>query len=519
MLFFYRQCMIFLWIQFFQMNIIQTSYIRYLSLTNNINHLTYYSTLKWFYVASIDSISIYDDNLTLLQNITIENSYANDDDDDDDICKINSCQCLNNLMNNSDEVILDRNRRSKLIQLLNLQNSFDQNNYNLILYLEKDNNIGNKPYLIDCWSLQQGSCIVRNALNLSDIYYQPNKKNSRQKFLFNTDSTIPNHIFPFHFKLNKCNNTPTYLFLTSTFKKNLIISNNREKSDDLTDLLYLQCLEQAQRRTIALRAFVYNDEIKNSQHYVNKSQVMPRNITVAKDSIMKRQVVNIESFINKTRSSSNNNKSHLTSNAGISQSPSTISMISDDHVTNTNNNNNNNNNNTSSSMNFNEQGVFLNINDYCPEQLSVVRSIYTDFFERESSDKFRLFQDIIYDKNDSAIYVFTNQQYVSKIVRLCEGQISFRHYVELQINCGNDYKLIQKVKLIKYQNNKQYLLTIASKPKTNHSLEPSINSHSAICLYNLDQIRNAFIDNIIDLSKGNISLGMAWLHGESVIVR
>ncbi len=510
MLFFYRQCMIFLWILFFQLNIIQTSYIRYLSLINNINHLTYYSPLKWFYVASINSISIYDYNLTLLQNISIQNSDVNDDD----ICQINPCQCLNNLTNNNDDSISDRNRRSKLIQSsLNLQNSFDQNNYNLILYLEKNTKIKNKPYLIDCWSLQQGSCIVRNALNLSDIYYQPNKKNSAQKFLFNTDSTIPNHIFPFHFKLNKCNNTPIYLFLTSTLKKNFILSNPREKSDDLTDLFYLQCLEQAQRRTIALRAFVYDDEIKKSQDYVNKTMVIPRNITVVKESIMKRQTENIESFINKTRSSSSNNtKSPVTSNISISQSSSTIS---DDHVTNTNNNNNN----TLSSINLiREQGPFLNINDYCPEQLSVVRSIYTDFFERESSDKFRLFQDIIYDKNDSSIYLFTNQQYVSKIIRLCEGQISFRHYVELEINCGNEYNLIQKVKLIKYQN-KQYLLTIASKSKTFHSLEPSINSHSAICLYDLDQIRNAFIDNIIDLSKGNISLGMAWLHGESVIVR
>jgi hypothetical protein len=502
--------MIFLWILFFQLNIIQTSYIRYLSLINNINHLTYYSPLKWFYVASINSISIYDYNLTLLQNISIQNSDVNDDD----ICQINPCQCLNNLTNNNDDSISDRNRRSKLIQSsLNLQNSFDQNNYNLILYLEKNTKIKNKPYLIDCWSLQQGSCIVRNALNLSDIYYQPNKKNSAQKFLFNTDSTIPNHIFPFHFKLNKCNNTPIYLFLTSTLKKNFILSNPREKSDDLTDLFYLQCLEQAQRRTIALRAFVYDDEIKKSQDYVNKTMVIPRNITVVKESIMKRQTENIESFINKTRSSSSNNtKSPVTSNISISQSSSTIS---DDHVTNTNNNNNN----TLSSINLiREQGPFLNINDYCPEQLSVVRSIYTDFFERESSDKFRLFQDIIYDKNDSSIYLFTNQQYVSKIIRLCEGQISFRHYVELEINCGNEYNLIQKVKLIKYQN-KQYLLTIASKSKTFHSLEPSINSHSAICLYDLDQIRNAFIDNIIDLSKGNISLGMAWLHGESVIVR
>ncbi|CAF2649410.1 unnamed protein product [Rotaria sp. Silwood2] len=421
-----------------------------------------------------------------------------------------------------DDVSTDRYRRSRLIQSLNLQNSIDQNNYNFILYLETENKIDNKPYLIDCWSLQSGSCIIRNALNLSKIYYQQistNEKNHAQKFLFNTDPTIPNHIFPFHFKFNKCNNTPTYLFLTSTLRKNFILSNQKEKSDDLTDRVYVQCLEQAQRRTIALRAFVYDDGIRKLQNYVNKStitKVKQRNITVFKDSIMKQESVHIENSMNKTRSSSHNNKSNLTSIIGVSRTSSTNPMASDDYVTNKNNNTNN--NKTSSFFNYiHEQIPFLNINDYCPEQLSVVRSIYTDFFEHESSDKFRLFQDIIYDENNSSIYLFTNQQYVSKIIRLCEGQISFRHYVELQINCGNEYTLIQKVKLIKFNNNKQYLLTIASKSKTLHSLEPSINSHSAICLYELDQIRNAFIENILDLSKGNVSLGMAWLHGESVI--
>ncbi len=499
MLFFYRRYLIFLWIEFFQLYIIQTSYVQHISLSNSINHLTYYPPLKWIYVASINSLSIYDENFRLLQNISIQDLSLNEYE----LCQLNPCQCLNNLTTNDNE----RNLRSKSFD------SLDQNNYNLILYLEPDNQIRNKPYLIDCWSLQQGSCIVRNALNLSDIYYQyksTNSKNSAQNFLFNTDSFVSNHLVPFHFKLNKCNNTPTYLFLSSTLKKNFIVSNNREKSDDFTDLIYLQCLEQAQRRTIALRAFVFDDEITNSDDYVNKSVLITNN-TVVKDSVMKRQVVNVEYFINKTRSSSNNNKSHVTSNTSSS------STISNDHVTSTNKNKNN---NISSSNNFiHEQGPFLNINDYCPEQLSVVRSIYTDFFERESSDKFRIFQDIIYDRNDSAIYLFTNQQYLSKIIRLCEGQISFRHYVELEINCGIEYSLIQKVKLIQLPNNKQYLLTIASKPKTIHSLEPSINSHSAICLYELDLIRNAFIDNILDLAKGNISLGMAWLHGESVIVR
>jgi hypothetical protein len=459
------------------MNIIQTSYVRHLSLTNNINHLTYYSRLKWLYVSTINSLSIYDDNLTLIQNLTIQKSH------DYDVCKINPCQCLNN--NQTDDLTSDRTRRS---------NFHDQNNYNLILYFEKNHQIENQPYLIDCWSLQPGSCIIRNALNLSNIYSQQsltNENNFAQKFLFNSDSTIPDHIFPFHFKFNKCNNTPTYLFLTSTLKKNFFAS----KSDDLTDIFYLQCLEQTQRRTIALRAFVYNDGRKILQPYVNKSMI------TTKTTIMKRQSVNIENSINKTRTTS--------SLTNISSTSSTISMGSDDHIT-----------NASSSRNFlHEHGPFLNINDYCPEQLSVVRSIYTDFFERESSDKFRIFQDIIYDDNDSALYVFTNQQYISKIIRLCEGQISFRHYVELQINCGNDYTLIQKVKLIKFKNNKQYLLTIASKPKTSNSLQPSINSHSAICLYDLNQIRNAFINNILDLSKGNVSLGMAWLHGESVFVR
>ncbi|CAM4743164.1 unnamed protein product [Rotaria magnacalcarata] len=505
------------------MNIIRPSHIRHLSVLNKIHHVTYYSPLKWLYVASIDSISIYDDNLTLVQNISTKTSYLNDYD----LCQINPCQCLNNLTNdynnnNDEDLTSDRYRRSKLIQSLNLQHSTDHNNYNLLIYLETENQIANQPYLIDCWSLQVGSCIIRNALNLSQIYYQQisttNEQNQAQKFLFNTDSKIPNHIFPFHFKFNKCNNTPTYLFLTSTLKKNFATPNPKEKSDDLTDRFYFQCLEQAQRRTIALRAFVYDDEVKKPEHYVNKSMnatVKLRNSTVVKESIMKHQNVHVENSINTTRSSSNNNISNLTSVKAISRTSSTASMIPDDHVTNINKNKNN---SASSEFNFiHEQVPFLNINDYCPEQLSVVRSIYTDFFERESSDKFRIFQDIFYDENNSAIYLFTNQQRVSKIIRLCEGQISFRHYVELQITCGNDYTLIQKVKVIKLNNNKQYLLTIASKPKTSSSIEPSINSHSAICLYELDQIRNAFIENILDLAKGNVSLGMAWLHGESVI--
>ncbi|CAF4765210.1 unnamed protein product, partial [Rotaria socialis] len=224
----------------------------------------------------IDSISIFDDNLTLVQSISTKNSYLNDYD----ICQINPCQCLNNLTNdynnnNDEDLTSDRYRRSKLIQSLNLQHSTDQNNYNLLIYLETENQIKNQPYLIDCWSLQAGSCIIRNALNLSQIYYQQisttNEQNQAQKFLFNTDSKIPNHIFPFHFKFNKCNNTPTYLFLTSTLKKNFATPNPREKSDDLTDRFYFQCLEQGQRRTIALRAFVYDDEIKKPEHYVNKS--------------------------------------------------------------------------------------------------------------------------------------------------------------------------------------------------------------------------------------------------------
>ncbi|UJR28522.1 hypothetical protein I4U23_009760 [Adineta vaga] len=515
---FYQRCLLCLWSLLFQNNIVQTSYIRHLTLPNQINHLTYSSSLKWLYVASVDSLAIYDNNLTLLQNISSQNSYSNDYE----LCKMNPCQCLHNSLNNNsnDDLIADRNRRSKFSRSIDSSNRIDSNNYNLILYLEHENKLDNKPYLIDCWSLQSGSCIIRNALNLSDIYYSQTTldadQNPSQKFLFNTDLTIPNHIIPFHLKLNKCNNTPIYLFLSSTLKKNFVMMNNKEKIDNLTEHFYLQCLEQSQGRTIALRAFVFNNGMKKTPHYVNKQLILTdmssQNVTIVQDSIIKRQVLNNTNSINVTRSSSLDNSTHLISSRSISQFSSTLPTISDDHVTNQNYNKT-----SSSNRLVDRQNPFLNINDYCPEQLSVVRSIYTDFFERESPDKFRLFQDVIYDKKDSAIYVFTNQQYVSKVVRLCEGQISFRHYVELQINCGIDYTLIQKVKLIQMKNNKQYLLTIASKPKTLNSLEPSMNSHSAICLYDFDQIRNAFINNILDLAKGNVSLGMAWLHGESVI--
>lgn len=500
MLFSSRIWMIFFSIELLHFNLIHSTYVRHLFLSNSINHLTYYSPLKWFYVASINSLTIYDENFLLLQNVSIENLALNEQD----ICQRNPCQCLNNFThdNPDDSIHSERNRRSKI-------HGMDLNNYNLILYLESNHQIQNQPYLIDCWSLQPGSCIVRNALNLSIIYYQHksiDERNSQAKFLFNTDSFTSNHIFPFHLKLNKCPNTPTYLFLTSTLKKTWILP----KSDEWTDAIYGQCLEQAQRRTIALRSLISDDEITTPRSYVNKSlitTVIARQSTaVVKGSIMKRQVVNVKSSINKTRSLSNNNALHL--------SASSSSSSNVDHVTNITYATN-----VSSTTNyFDEQGPFVNINDYCPEQFAVLRSIYTDFFERESAEKFRLFQDIIYDEDDSAIYVFTNQQYRSKIIRLCEGQISFRHYVELEINCGIEYTLIQKVKLVRLSSKKQYLLIIASKPQSNDSLQPSIDSHSAICVYELEQIRQAFIENVLDLSKGNVSLGMAWLHGESVIV-
>ncbi|CAF1616037.1 unnamed protein product, partial [Adineta ricciae] len=511
----YHRCLLFLWTLFVQNNVIQTSYIRHLTLPSSINHLTYSSSFKWLYVASTDSLSVYDDNLTLVQNISLANSYSNDDE----LCQINSCQCLHNSLNNNnnnpDDIIADRSRRSKFSRSIDPLNSFNRNNYNLLLYLERENTIDNQPYLIDCWSLQSGSCVIRSAVNISNVYYQQtaiDAKNPRQKFLFNTDSTIPSHIFPFHFKLNKCNDTPIYLFLSSTLRKNLVGMNTREKTDNVTELFYDKCLEQSQGRTIALRAFVFNNGIKRVVQNVNKP-LIPRdvssleNFTIVRDSITKRQVYNQTDSINGTRSTLIDDRTRVRSSRSSSQFSSTVSTISDGHITNS----------SSTLPRFDEPNPFININDYCPEQFSVVRTIYKDFFERESPDKFRLFQDVIYDKKDSAIYVFTNQQHVSKVVRLCEGQISFRHYVELQINCGNDYTLIQKVKLVQTKDNKQYLLTIASKPKALDSLEPSISSHSAICLYNFDQIRNAFIDNILDLAKGNVSLGMAWLHGESTI--
>ena len=490
-----RPWLIFLAMEYFlQLNhfVQTTSYVRHLFLSNSINHLTYYPPLKWFYVASINSLSIYDENFLLLQNTSIQQDLSSNEQNP---CQINPCQCLNNLTNdNSDEqqqFNAERNRRSKLP-------SIDSNNYNLILYLETDHHIENQPYLIDCWSLQPGSCIVRHAFNLSKIYYQHKSSSSQTKLLFNTDSIVSNHIFPFHLKFNKCPTTPTYLFLTSTLKKTWILSTNREKSDEFTDAIYGQCLEQAQRRTIALRSFISDDEITRSRSYVNKSLITPDTSRQSVAMVMKRQVVNVKSSMNKTRSTLSSSSSNTSTDHVMQASDS---------------------NNVSSTMNFfDEQRPFVNINDYCPEQLSVLRSIYTDFFERESPEKFRIFQDIIYDRNDSAIYVFTNQQHRSKIIRLCEGQISFRHYVELEINCGIEYTLVQKVKLVQMPNKKEYLLIIASKPRASDSLEPSIDSHSAICSYELEQIRNAFIDNVLDLAKGNVSLGMAWLHGESVIV-
>ena len=515
----YRPGLVFLWILSIPMLIAPSSYVRHLSLVTDINHLTYFSSSKWLYVSSINSLAIYDHNLTLLQHISIQNTTEKNFDP----CAINSCQCLHNTTeSDSEHPGPDRDRRSQSTSA----HAIDSNNHNLILYLETENQIENQPYLIDCWSLQTGSCIVRNALNLSDIYYQQQPDDSQyqvHKLLFNTDAMAPNHVFPFHLKLNKCNSTPTYLFLTSTLRKNLLNSNNREKVESRTDRFDLQCLEQAQRRTIALRAFVDTDERRKSSistHQNTGASLTPSsNSTIHTNSWMQQQTVPRENALNNTRPSSNNNKSNLLSSASLLQSSSMISMASDAPPLNSKDPINQTSSAPFSMTYTQEQGPFVNINDYCPEQLSVLRSIYTDFFERESSEKFRLFQDIVYDREDAAIYVFTNQQHHSKVIRLCEGQISFRHYVELPIHCGDEYTLIQKVKLLPGENGKEYLLVIASKPRTSHSLEPSVHSHSALCVYEFDQIRNAFVDSVLDLAKGNVSLGMAWLHGESVIVR
>ena len=518
----YQPGLVFLWILSVPTLIIAaSSYVRHLASVTDINHLTYFSSFKWLYVASINSLTIYDDNLTLLQHVSIENITEKNIDP----CAINPCQCLHNVTESDNEHgAADRNRRSQSASA----HSIDANNYNLILYLEQENRIENQPYLIDCWSLQTGSCIVRNALNLSDIYYRQQTADDpqhAQKLLFNTDSSAPNHVFPFHLKLNKCNSTPTYLFLTSTLRKNLLNSNNREKLDNRTDRFDLPCLEQAQRRTIALRAFVDTNERRQSSTSSYKSSAAtlttPRNAAIHLHSWTQQQhaAASRENSLNNTRPSSNNNKSNLRSSASLLQSSSMISMASDAHPLNSKDPINQTSSSSLSMTYTQEQGPFVNINDYCPEQLSVLRSIYTDFFERESSEKYRLFQDIVYDRQDAAIYVFTNQQHHSKVIRLCEGQISFRHYVELPIHCGDEYTLIQKVKLIPGENGKEYLLVIASKPRASQGLEPSVHSHSALCLYEFDQIRNAFVDSVLDLAKGNVSLGMAWLHGESVVVR
>ena len=499
---------------------IQCSYVRHLSLLNDINRLTYSPSLKWLYVASIDALSIYDQNLTLLQHVSILNSSKNDFDP----CSVNPCQCLRNPLNRRNDLDTDRYSQLKGASGNTALPVIDRNNYNLILHFEQDNKIQDQPYLIDCWSLQPGSCIVRNALNLSEIYNKQNSESNQHqsyRLLFNTESKSPNHLFPFRLKLNKCKNVPIYLFLTSTLKDNRFTSSNREQSDNHTDFYEFRCLEQAQRRTIALRAFVHEQKRTKTENFspqLSSTITTLLNHRTGKSSIINQIASKRENSMSYTRSILNNNQSNLLSSTNLFRSSSTVSMVSSEFVT--INNQRQNFSALSPIIYIDEQSSFSNINDYCPEQFSVLRSIYTDFFERESPEKFRLFQDILYDEKESAIYIFTNQQERSKIIRLCEGQISFRHYIELPIHCGHEYNLVQKVKLIKQKNNgEEYLVVIASKSNDLHHLEPSYHRDSALCIYKFDRIRHAFVDSVLDLAKGNVSLGMAWLHGESVIVR
>lgn len=101
----------------------------------------------------------------------------------------------------------------------------------------------------------------------------------------------------------------------------------------------------------------------------------------------------------------------------------------------------------------------------------------------------------------------TSSKYISKIVRLCQGDPDFYSYVELPLVCAtdsdNDYYLVQSAHLatLSLEGNgiKEVLVASFSKSETEVSDIPS--SESAVCIYPIEDINHAFYERRINCAQ------------------
>ncbi|PIK40581.1 putative plexin-A2 [Apostichopus japonicus] len=119
----------------------------------------------------------------------------------------------------------------------------------------------------------------------------------------------------------------------------------------------------------------------------------------------------------------------------------------------------------------------------------------------------------------------TISRYTSKLVRLCHGDPEFNSYIELPLVCGemtkdegendDDYNLIQSAHLASLSLDGDEELKdvlVASFSKSDSLSSPTPSSESAICIYSVDDINQAFYDRRLDCAqKGTYTTKISWV--------
>ncbi|XP_071816756.1 plexin-A4-like [Apostichopus japonicus] len=112
----------------------------------------------------------------------------------------------------------------------------------------------------------------------------------------------------------------------------------------------------------------------------------------------------------------------------------------------------------------------------------------------------------------------TISRYTSKLVRLCHGDPDFNSYIELPLVCAgmnedDDYNLIQSAHLasLSLDGDEVKDVLVASFSKSESLTSPTPSSESAICIYSVDDINQAFYDRRIHCTKqGSDNTEISW---------
>ncbi|XP_071816762.1 plexin-A4-like [Apostichopus japonicus] len=113
----------------------------------------------------------------------------------------------------------------------------------------------------------------------------------------------------------------------------------------------------------------------------------------------------------------------------------------------------------------------------------------------------------------------TISRYTSKLVRLCHGDPDLISYIELPLVCGgmtedDDYNLIQSAHLASLSLDRDEVkdVLVASFSKSESPTSPTPSSESAICIFSVDEINQAFYDRRLDCAQqGTDNTEISWV--------